>query len=123
MVSMMTMIIVIMAVMMILKLAMIIMFVIVKHATFNLMIATKRRCKKYFSYLKEMGRHNYVTPTSYLELIASFKKLLNEQRDTVEKAKKRYTGGLDKLKFAAAQVYFLVLRAVTEDSLKDRASI
>jgi len=51
-----------------------------------------------------MGRHNYVTPTSYLELIASFKKLLNEKRDTVEKARKRYAGGLDKLKFAASQV-------------------
>jgi len=51
-----------------------------------------------------MGRHNYVTPTSYLELIASFKKLLNEKRDAVLKAKKRYMGGLDKLKFAAGQV-------------------
>ena len=60
----------------------------------------------YFRYLTEMGRHNYVTPTSYLELIASFKKLLNEKRETVEKAKKRYTGGLDKLKFAASQVEF-----------------
>nr|XP_026690532.1 dynein heavy chain 12, axonemal isoform X1 [Ciona intestinalis] len=56
------------------------------------------------SFLSEMGRHNYVTPTSYLELIASFKKLLNEKRETVLKAKKRYMGGLDKLKFASAQV-------------------
>uniref|UniRef100_H2Z3M9 Uncharacterized protein n=1 Tax=Ciona savignyi TaxID=51511 RepID=H2Z3M9_CIOSA len=56
------------------------------------------------AFLSEMGRHNYVTPTSYLELIASFKKLLNEKRETVLKAKKRYMGGLDKLKFASAQV-------------------
>ncbi|CAK8689424.1 unnamed protein product [Clavelina lepadiformis] len=55
-------------------------------------------------FLTEMGRHNYVTPTSYLELIASFKKLLNEKRDTVERAKKRYMGGLEKLQFASAQV-------------------
>ena len=53
-----------------------------------------------------MGRHNYVTPTSYLELIASFKKLLNEKRDTVERAKKRYMGGLEKLQFASAQVQY-----------------
>ncbi|XP_078517697.1 dynein axonemal heavy chain 12 [Lissotriton helveticus] len=55
-------------------------------------------------FLEELGRHNYVTPTSYLELIAAFRQLLNQQRDTVMKAKKRYTNGLDKLAFAGSQV-------------------
>lgn len=55
-------------------------------------------------YLHELGRHNYVTPTSYLELIAAFKSLLMQKRDTVMKQKKRYVGGLEKLKFAAEQV-------------------
>ncbi|XP_078466584.1 dynein axonemal heavy chain 12 [Lampetra planeri] len=56
------------------------------------------------SFLQELGRHNYVTPTSYLELIAAFRQLLTEQRDAVMKAKLRYTNGLDKLAFAGSQV-------------------
>ena len=40
-------------------------------------------CSVYFSYLDELGRHNYVTPTSYLELISSFKGLLNKKQDEV----------------------------------------
>ncbi|KAK5863728.1 hypothetical protein PBY51_000737 [Eleginops maclovinus] len=55
-------------------------------------------------FLTELGRHNYVTPTSYLELIAAFRLLLTEKRDTVMKAKQRYTNGLDKLAFAESQV-------------------
>ncbi|XP_055503511.1 dynein axonemal heavy chain 12 [Leucoraja erinacea] len=55
-------------------------------------------------FLLELNRHNYVTPTSYLELIAAFRQLLTKQRDTVKKAKKRYTNGLDKLAFAESQV-------------------
>uniref|UniRef100_A0A8C9Y8Q9 Dynein axonemal heavy chain 12 n=1 Tax=Sander lucioperca TaxID=283035 RepID=A0A8C9Y8Q9_SANLU len=56
-------------------------------------------------FLSELGRHNYVTPTSYLELIAAFRLLLTQKRDTVMKAKQRYTNGLDKLAFAESQVY------------------
>ncbi|XP_039204062.1 dynein heavy chain 12, axonemal isoform X2 [Crotalus tigris] len=55
-------------------------------------------------FLNELGRHNYVTPTSYLELIGSFQLLLTQNRDTIMKAKKRYTNGLDKLAFAESQV-------------------
>ena len=56
-------------------------------------------------FLSELGRHNYVTPTSYLELIAAFRLLLTQKRDTVMKAKQRYTNGLDKLAFAESQVH------------------
>lgn len=56
-------------------------------------------------FLSELGRHNYVTPTSYLELIAAFQLLLTQNRETVMKAKLRYTNGLDKLAFAESQVY------------------
>lgn len=31
-------------------------------------------------YLNELKRHNYVTPTSYLELISTFKTLLNKKQ-------------------------------------------
>ncbi|XP_027026371.2 dynein axonemal heavy chain 12 [Tachysurus fulvidraco] len=56
------------------------------------------------TFLSELGRHNYVTPTSYLELIAAFRMLLTQKRDSVMNAKKRYTNGLDKLAFAESQV-------------------
>ncbi|TRZ01398.1 hypothetical protein DNTS_018422, partial [Danionella cerebrum] len=55
-------------------------------------------------FLTELSRHNYVTPTSYLELIAAFRLLLTQRRDTVMSAKNRYTNGLDKLAFAESQV-------------------
>ncbi|XP_055007109.1 dynein axonemal heavy chain 7-like [Boleophthalmus pectinirostris] len=55
-------------------------------------------------FLSELGRYNYVTPTSYLELMAAFRLLLTEKRDIVMKAKRRYTNGLDKLAFAESQV-------------------
>jgi dynein heavy chain len=31
-------------------------------------------------FLRRLGRHNYVTPASYLELINTFKDLLNKKR-------------------------------------------
>ena len=40
-------------------------------------------------YLQELGRHNYVTPTSYLELIMTFKTLLNKKRDEIMLMKNR----------------------------------
>lgn len=56
------------------------------------------------NYLLELGRHNYVTPTSYLELINAFKTLLGAKQDETLKAKRRYVVGLEKLAFAASQV-------------------
>lgn len=53
---------------------------------------------------KELGRHNYVTPTSYLELISSFKGVLAKKRGEILKLKRRYEVGLEKLEFAASQV-------------------
>ncbi|CAM5089785.1 unnamed protein product [Natator depressus] len=52
----------------------------------------------------ELQRHNYVTPTSYLELISTFKTLLEKKRTEVMKMKKRYEVGLEKLNSAASQV-------------------
>uniref|UniRef100_A0A4W6EFX0 Dynein axonemal heavy chain 3 n=1 Tax=Lates calcarifer TaxID=8187 RepID=A0A4W6EFX0_LATCA len=57
--------------------------------------------QRYFSRLR---RHNYVTPTSYLELILTFKTLLNVKRNEVDTARNRYIVGLQKLEFAASQV-------------------
>ncbi|XP_065190205.1 dynein axonemal heavy chain 12-like [Sycon ciliatum] len=55
-------------------------------------------------FLEHLGRHNYTTPTSYLELISSFKGLLQKNRNEVLRAKARYEVGLEKLEFAASQV-------------------
>lgn len=48
-------------------------------------------------YLVEMGRHNHVTPTSYLELLNTYRLLYSTKRQEVMKAKHRLEVGLDKL--------------------------
>ncbi|XP_018647275.1 dynein heavy chain, putative [Schistosoma mansoni] len=55
-------------------------------------------------FLMNLGRKTYVTPTSYLELIDSFQRLLTQKQNETMKAKMRYVNGLDKLAFAAEQV-------------------
>ena len=55
-------------------------------------------------YYNTLRRHNYVTPTSYLELILTFKTLLNKKRQEVDMMRNRYLTGLQKLEFAASQV-------------------
>jgi dynein heavy chain, axonemal len=57
-----------------------------------------------FDFFNTLRRHNYVTPTSYLELIQTFKSLLAKKRHQVSTARNRYTTGLEKLDFAASQV-------------------
>ncbi|XP_077979573.1 dynein axonemal heavy chain 3-like isoform X2 [Glandiceps talaboti] len=66
--------------------------------------------QEYFALLR---RHNYVTPTSYLELIMTFKTLLGIKRKEVEQLRNRYLTGLDKLAFAASQV------SVMQQELRD----
>ena len=53
---------------------------------------TEGSAKKFMSQLK---RHYYVTPTSYLELIATFKGLLNMKRAEIQNLKDRYSNGYD----------------------------
>ncbi|XP_026707995.1 dynein heavy chain 7, axonemal [Athene cunicularia] len=55
-------------------------------------------------YYAELQRRNYVTPTSYLELISTFKSLLEKKRTKMMKRKRRYEVGLEKLNSAASQV-------------------
>ncbi|XP_009068409.1 PREDICTED: dynein heavy chain 3, axonemal [Acanthisitta chloris] len=56
------------------------------------------------SYYTTLQRHNYVTPTSYVELILTFKTLLNKKRQEVDMMRNRYLMGLQKLEFASSQV-------------------
>jgi len=46
----------------------------------------------------------FVTPTSYLALITSFKSLLKAKREEILGMKTRYEMGLSKLEFASSQV-------------------
>jgi hypothetical protein len=55
-------------------------------------------------YVAELGRHNYVTLTSYLQLLSSFKSMLEAKRTANTNARKRYTVGLEKLASSASQV-------------------
>ena len=58
----------------------------------------------HYRYYETMRRRNYVTPTSYLELIKTFKSLLDHKRMEILTLKNRYIVGLEKLEFSESQV-------------------
>jgi len=60
--------------------------------------------KKSKEFYEELRRFNYVTPTSYLELLMCFIKLLTEKRQDLEGLKERLSIGLDKLLSTADEV-------------------
>lgn len=55
-------------------------------------------------FLRKARRYNYVTPTSYLELINTFKDLLAKKRKEALDGKKRYEAGLERLDSTHKQV-------------------
>ncbi|XP_076648121.1 dynein heavy chain at 36C [Halictus rubicundus] len=55
-------------------------------------------------FSRKAKRHNYVTPTSYLELIKTFKDLLAKKRMEALQGKKRYEAGLERLDSTHKQV-------------------
>jgi dynein heavy chain len=57
-------------------------------------------------FYEEFKRHNYVTPTSYLALILTFKSLLKGKKNEIINMKTRYEMGLGKLEFASNQAIF-----------------
>lgn len=64
-------------------------------------------------FLLRLNRHNYVTPTSYLELIHTFKALLEKKRNETKTARTRYLTGIDQLEIASRQID--ILKANLED--------
>jgi len=68
--------------------------------------------RKSRDYLEEMRRHNYVTPTSYLELLASFKILLKEKRVEIGSLRQKLQNGLDKLGTTAKDVAELEIKLI-----------
>ena len=68
----------------------------------------------HYRYYETMRRRNYVTPTSYLELIKTFKSLLDHKRMEILTLKNRYIVGLEKLEFSESQVGGLLPDIVLE---------
>jgi dynein heavy chain, axonemal len=76
----------------------------------------------------ELRRHNYVTPTSYLELLGQFKRSLKAKHKEVSSKRNRYVVGLEKLDDAAKQVAGLQkqleeMQPVLLQSQKDTAAL
>lgn len=53
---------------------------------------------KSIQFLAELSRHNYVTPTSYLELLGIYGKLLGLKKNELKTARNRTKTGLDKVR-------------------------
>ncbi|NWQ64257.1 DYH1 protein, partial [Neopipo cinnamomea] len=60
--------------------------------------------KKCQLFLAELGRHNYITPKSYLEFLGIFSSLIGRKQQELKTAKNRMKGGLDKLLRTAEDV-------------------
>ncbi|KAI8464307.1 MAG: dynein heavy chain and region D6 of dynein motor-domain-containing protein [Monoraphidium minutum] len=73
-------------------------------------------------FLAEQRRHYYVTPTSYLELLGSYKKLLARRQDEVMTAKRRYEVGLDKLATTEESGELTALHPQLEESGRETAA-
>ncbi len=69
------------------------------------MYQSVERASKEFE--QELNRHNYVTPTSYLELLSLFNQILNEKRSTLEALRGRLQLGVDQLLKTANEVALL----------------
>jgi dynein heavy chain len=70
-------------------------------------ISVAKATKEYHTVLK---RHAYVTPTSYLELLSTFKSLLKSKRQSLKLSRERIRNGLAKLTTTASQVAVLQVR-------------
>ena len=55
-------------------------------------------------YKEELRRYNYVTPTSYLELLSVFKSLLHEKRSEIGGKRAKLQNGLNKLESASKDI-------------------
>jgi len=60
--------------------------------------------RKSVEFYEILRRHNYVTPTSYLELLGMFKKVLAFKRTEVNTLRSRLQVGVDKITSTKAQV-------------------
>lgn len=73
-------------------------------------------------YFQELNRHNYVTPTSYLEILSLFGKITQEKRTTLEALKGRFQVGVDQLLKTAKEVALLQEELESTQPLLQQAS-
>eukprot|EP00397_Hematodinium_sp_SG-2012_P000066 GEMP01000066.1.p1 GENE.GEMP01000066.1~~GEMP01000066.1.p1 ORF type:complete len:3524 (+),score=879.37 GEMP01000066.1:529-10572(+) len=74
-------------------------------------------------FLVEMKRPTYVTPTSYLELLSMFRKILNRKNIEVGTQIHRFQNGLDKLASAEKQVSEMEKELTELQPVLERTSI
>ena len=53
--------------------------------------------KKSLQFKAELSRHNYVTPTSYLELLGLFSTMIKQKKSEISTQRNRTKSGLDKV--------------------------
>ena len=58
-------------------------------------------------YHQKLGRYNYVTPMSYLELISLYNQVRRKKRGELDSVLQRFTNGISKLKSANEEVVLL----------------
>ena len=74
-------------------------------------------------YAEALRRYNYVTPTSYLELLGTFKRVLAEKRDELTTAKRRLSVGLDKLASTEKDVAVMKVELIDLQPILEKTSI
>ena len=74
-------------------------------------------------FLANLGRYNYVTPTSYLELIGTYRRLLNEKRDEVQTMINRYEGGLAQIYEAEDSVAVMKTELIDLQPVLERTAV
>uniref|UniRef100_A0AAZ3Q3C2 Dynein heavy chain 1, axonemal n=1 Tax=Oncorhynchus tshawytscha TaxID=74940 RepID=A0AAZ3Q3C2_ONCTS len=89
--------------------------------TESVCLCSSRKCAQ---YLAELSRYNYVTPKSYLELLAIFSSLIGRKKQELHSARQRMKTGLDKLLRTAEDVSKMqeeleMMRPLLEEAAKD----
>ena len=74
------------------------------------------------NFKEELNRHNYVTPTSYLELLALFKEIMEKKKTELGTLRKRLQIGLDKLLDTAHEVSILQEELTANVPLLEKAN-
>ncbi len=79
-------------------------------------------------FLNELRRHNYTTPTSYIELVKLYTKMLGKRHNHISSQLEKFRGGLKKLSEANESVgklqgYLTEQKPILDQAVKDTASL
>lgn len=61
--------------------------------------------EKSLQFKAELSRYNYVTPTSYLELLGLFSRMIKQKKNEISTQRNRTKSGLDKVWYQPRQQY------------------